>query len=246
MIFISNQSSVSLESITGVICKIIVHYYSWTDFIYPNLNWLYQGREVPNLVPRTPKYLPPLRLESSHTEHMLLEFTVLQGNRELSHGELSLRPFPKDCIRVSERWIFWFQWPNIKYSFESDLNWRNSGINPPDLTVPPGSVIRSRIMTRAHFLSLVRSKLKRCSASHRPGYWSNLPCDWPSTAWVSPSKRQKTGPGERTLLLEEGYYVLKDKGRRKQMQSYEHLPIWDLTLLLYPKQLRRIFTDAIP
>ena len=34
------------------------------------------------------------------------------------------------------------------------------------------------------FLSLARSKLRLCSANHRPGYWSNLPCDWLSTAWA--------------------------------------------------------------
>ena len=43
-------------------------------------------------------------------------------------------------------------------------------------------------------LSLTRSKLRLCSANHRPGYWSNLPCDWPSTAWAYSHKRQKTGP----------------------------------------------------
>ena len=35
---------------------------------------------------------------------------------------------------------------------------------------------------RAHFLSLAWSKLRLCSANHRSGYWSNLPCDWPSSA----------------------------------------------------------------
>ena len=39
---------------------------------------------------------------------------------------------------------------------------------------------------RAHFLSLAQSKLRPCSANGRPGYWSNLPCDWLSTAWCSP------------------------------------------------------------
>ena len=34
----------------------------------------------------------------------------------------------------------------------------------------------------ACFLFLARSKLRLCSANHRTGYWSNLPCDWPSTA----------------------------------------------------------------
>ena len=37
---------------------------------------------------------------------------------------------------------------------------------------------------RARFLSLAGRKLRLCSANHRPGYWRNLPCDWPSTAWA--------------------------------------------------------------
>ena len=37
----------------------------------------------------------------------------------------------------------------------------------------------------ACFQSLAWSKLRLCSANHRPGHWSNLPCDWPSTAWAS-------------------------------------------------------------
>ena len=36
----------------------------------------------------------------------------------------------------------------------------------------------------ARFLSLAQSKLRLCSANHRPGYWSNLTCDWPSTVWA--------------------------------------------------------------
>ena len=42
--------------------------------------------------------------------------------------------------------------------------------------------------SRARFLSLARSKLRLCPAKHRPGYWSNLPCEFIL------SKRQKTGP----------------------------------------------------
>ena len=33
------------------------------------------------------------------------------------------------------------------------------------------------------FLSLAWSKLKICSANHRPFCWSKLSCDWRSTAW---------------------------------------------------------------
>ena len=47
---------------------------------------------------------------------------------------------------------------------------------------------------RARFLSLAWSKLRLCSANHRPGYWSNLPCDWPSTVWAYPEQETKNGP----------------------------------------------------
>ena len=48
-------------------------------------------------------------------------------------------------------------------------------------------------ITRACFLSLAWSKLRLCSANHRPGYWSNLPCDWPSTAWAYSEQEAENG-----------------------------------------------------
>ena len=36
--------------------------------------------------------------------------------------------------------------------------------------------------------------LRLCSANHRPGYWSNLPCDWPSTACAYSKKGTETKP----------------------------------------------------
>ena len=50
------------------------------------------------------------------------------------------------------------------------------------------------IGTWARFLSLARSKLRLCSANHRPGYWNNLPCDWPSTAWAYSQQETENGP----------------------------------------------------
>ena len=38
------------------------------------------------------------------------------------------------------------------------------------------------------------SKLRLCSANHRPGYWSNLSCDWPSTAWAYSEQETENGP----------------------------------------------------
>ena len=46
----------------------------------------------------------------------------------------------------------------------------------------------------ASFLSPAQSKLRLCSANHRPGYWSNLPCDWPSTAWAYSEQETENTP----------------------------------------------------
>ena len=43
---------------------------------------------------------------------------------------------------------------------------------------------RSGWQSWARFPCLALSKLRLCSTNHRPGYFSNLPCDWPSTAWA--------------------------------------------------------------
>ena len=48
--------------------------------------------------------------------------------------------------------------------------------------------------SRARFLSLAQSKLRLCSANHRPGCWSNLPCDWPSTAWAYSEQETENRP----------------------------------------------------
>ena len=51
----------------------------------------------------------------------------------------------------------------------------------------------------SHFLSLAQSKLRLCSANHRSGYWSNLPCDWPSTAWAYSEQETENGPRWHTI-----------------------------------------------
>ena len=54
--------------------------------------------------------------------------------------------------------------------------------------------------TWARFLSLVSSKLRLCPVYRRPGYWSNLPCDWLSTTWTY-SKQEK----ENVLWIHDMY-----------------------------------------
>ena len=57
------------------------------------------------------------------------------------------------------------------------------------LSEPSFSIFEQK--TWARFLSLARSKLRLCSANHRPGYWINMPCDWPSTAWAYSEQETK-------------------------------------------------------
>ena len=59
---------------------------------------------------------------------------------------------------------------------------------------------RHNSLSWVRFLSLARSKLRLCSANHRPGYWSNLPCDWPNTAWAYSEQETENGP--RSLLAD--------------------------------------------
>ena len=46
----------------------------------------------------------------------------------------------------------------------------------------------------ARFLSLARSKVSLCSANHRPGYWSNPPGYWLSTAWAYFKQERENRP----------------------------------------------------
>ena len=54
----------------------------------------------------------------------------------------------------------------------------------------------------ARFLSLVQRKLRLCSTNLRPGYWSNLPCDWPSTAWAYSEQLTENDSRSRSRLLD--------------------------------------------
>ena len=44
------------------------------------------------------------------------------------------------------------------------------------------------------FVQYPNNTLPLCLANHRPGYWSNLPCDWPSTAWAYSVQETENGP----------------------------------------------------
>ena len=55
-------------------------------------------------------------------------------------------------------------------------------------------------VSRARFLSCAWSKLRLCSANHRPGYWSNLPFDWPSTVWRRRGRQVSSAPAFQHII----------------------------------------------
>ena len=76
------------------------------------------------------------------------------------------------CIHIDYGFMWILPKVHVSYSWYKYLFRINTG---PKLSHHQGP-----------FLSLARSKLRLCSVNHRPGYWSNLPCDWPGTAWAYP------------------------------------------------------------
>ena len=85
-------------------------------------------------------------------------------------------------------------WSHQRYSYLQDIAVLDSRIMAL-ISVD----IRVELLTQSTspwtcFLSLARSELRLCSANHRPGYWSNLPCGWPSTAWAYSEQETENQP----------------------------------------------------
>ena len=77
--------------------------------------------------------------------------------------------------------------------------------NRVDIGLMPLATVQYQ--SRARFLSPARSKHRLCSANHRSGYWSNLPCDWPSTAWAYSGQETESGP--RSSISWHSYIVVR-------------------------------------
>ena len=94
-------------------------------------------------------------------------------------------------------------------------------------------VIVTSAVNRARFLFLARSKLRLCPVNHRTGYWSNLPCDWPSTAWAH--AKQETENGPRPWLSLPSRFLLGHNcvyRRDRLSQWYIQLHLWVLSVYL--------------
>ena len=63
---------------------------------------------------------------------------------------------------------------------------------PAGISLPAGVYKADSNLGR--FLSLDWSKLRLCLANHRPGYFSNLACDWLSIVWAYSEQGTENGP----------------------------------------------------
>ena len=89
--------------------------------------------------------------------------------------------------------------------------------------------------TRARFLSLARSKLRLCSANHRPCYWSNLPCDWPRIAWAYSEQETENGPSSYNvfqLILTELHSIVRVYRKTSNIGSTKSPNLNDSRLVL--------------
>ena len=98
------------------------------------------------------------------------------------------------------------------------------------------------IVTRARFLSLVRSKLRLCSANHRPGYWSNLPCDWPSTAWAYSQARDRK---QALILLLPHYQGINELAESMTcfLRNIQFIVLWTRLLTFYWWHFQKCFCE---
>ena len=83
-------------------------------------------------------------------------------------------------------------------------------------------ILINTMLTCARFLSLVQSKLRLCSANHRPGYWSNQPCDWPSIAWAYSEQETENGPWTCMGYSMEFHGTLESPNKRSPSSMWFH------------------------
>ena len=91
--------------------------------------------------------------------------------------------FTENAWDMLAKIIFW-KWASIKICMHLSGNDELMHLTGDSTT----------LYSRTCFLSLAWSKLRLCSANYRPGYWSNLPCDWLSTAWAYSEEETENNP----------------------------------------------------
>ena len=77
-------------------------------------------------------------------------------------------------------------------------------------------------MFRTRFLSLAQSKLRLCSANHRSGYWSNLPCDCLSTVCAYSEQETEKSP----CLVRSNSVLVGLHGRKLARYVFDHMCSW--------------------
>ena len=95
--------------------------------------------------------------------------------------------------------------------------------------------------TRTHFLSLAWSKLRLCLANHRRGYWSNLPCDWPNTAWAYTEQETENRPRSSSATI--WHFQMRPSS---SMNDSVHLSVCLSVRLSAYLSVRHIFLTMLP
>ena len=125
----------------------------------------------------TPLWTVCIIFRASYTKRDTLKTIYIRewiGNIDINGCNLISRPLSRLAEMQSKFLHGWVITPTEIY----DRNYDVITCPFPHLSKTSCNMISSW----ARFLSLAGSKLRLCWANHSPGYWSNLPCDWPSTA----------------------------------------------------------------
>ena len=90
------------------------------------------------------------------------------------------------------------------------------------IAIPGKTVFLIETAPWACFLSLAWRKLRLCLANHRPDYWSNLPCDWLSTAWAYFKQETENWPRGQWVKIKS--VIMSPPTWASQIMSSSHLP----------------------
>ena len=141
-------------------------------------------------------FIRPAKLHRGHVyidQEKTMFFPAPWGDTGVSQSSQSGRLVT--VFLSSLPWDVWYQMEIIQDVQINALDW---------LLIIAATANCGYTGTRACFLSLAQSKLRLCSANHRPSYWTNLPWYWPSTAWAYPEQetenRSKSGPISNSLM----------------------------------------------
>ena len=142
----------------------------------------------------TPKYTCSIGFRHEHLSTMINKILQKLWNEIVFHN----------CINVDSGWYICFchiSAYHFNIHFICDTGWIDKMLRKNATTrhitwncgISEQNDVSSPNVVESH-QGPFSSKLRLCLANHRPGYWSNLPCDWPSTAWAYSEQQTENRP----------------------------------------------------